>query len=404
MSLNKQCLLDLLQKKKAIISSMHQMQFDKYCSFLSIATEIKKIKSHYTPERKPSNLIDTLGINENGHSAVLAEILNFKEQGRYVFLDNFIHVAVGYELLFNHQTVSIKAEYERIDVFIFDDSQCLIIENKINNAADQPEQLKRYIEKCKFRGYQEENIHLLYLTDMGSQKDLSATLSIYAENFKEKAAVVAYHPTIIEWLTSSVLPNIRNKDNDFYCFSSQYIDHLNGRFFKRPKDEIMNNEINEFISKQFGLKEDNLAENVTKLEGELKLVNELQSRMNTILLEQKEKTFKKWALDLKKDFPLMDVREGKEGELTKVGVLINDGFIKYSILIEKDNSSIYFGVGRHFTGEEKFNDNVIQSLGSLLSTGFKSSPWWYGWKYTSYEKGYSNLCQLINDYLMINQE
>ena len=397
MSLNKQCLLDLLQKKKAIISFIHQMKFDKYCSYLSITTEIKKIKSHYTAERKSSNLIDTLGINENGHSAILADILSFKEHGRYVFLDDFIHVVLGCELLFNHQTASIKAEYERIDVLIFDDNQCLIIENKINNAADQPEQLKRYIDKCKSRGYQEENIHLLYLTDMGSQKDLSATLSIYAENFKEKVAVVAYHPTIIEWLTSSVLPNIRNKDNDFYSFSSQYIDHLNGRFFKRPKDEIMNNEINDFISKQFGLKEDNLSENVTKLEDELKLANELQSRMNTILLEQKEKTFKKWALDLKKDFPLMDVREGKEGELTKVGVLINDGLIKYSILIEKDNTSIYFGIGKHFTDDEKLSDDVIKSLNPSLLIGFKSSPFWYGWKYTSYEKGYLKLTQLIND-------
>lgn len=129
--------------------------------------------------------------------------------------------------------------------------------------------------------------------------------------YLKKKKVTAYHPTIIEWLTSLVLPNIRNKDNDFYCFNSQYIDHLNGRFFKRPKDETMNNEINDFISEQFGLKEDNLTENITKLEDELKSVNELQSRMNTILLEQKEKVFKKWALELKKDFPLMEVRESQ---------------------------------------------------------------------------------------------
>ncbi|ENN8404562.1 TPA: PD-(D/E)XK nuclease family protein [Proteus mirabilis] len=403
MNPNKQCFLDLLQKKKVIINFINQITFDKYRLFLSIADEIGKIKSHYVPVRKSSNLIDILGIYENGHSAILAEILNFKEKGEYILLNDFIHSVLGYELLFNHQTLRIVAECDRIDILIYDEKQCIIVENKINNAIDQPEQLKRYIDKCKFKGYKEENINILYLTDMSIKKDLSKTLSNYSEYFKEKIKIIAYHPTIIEWLTSSVLPNIKNKDNDFYCFNSQYIDHLNGRFFKRPKDETMNNEINDFISKQFDLKEDNIAENITILESELKLLNELQSRMNTIILEKKEKIFKKWTSELKRDFPLMEVKEGKEGELTKTGILINNNFGKFSILIEKNNSCIYFGIGKHFTDEEQLNDNVIKSLSSLLSFGFKSSPWWYGWKYTSYERGYSDLCQLINDFLTIQE-
>ncbi|QNH66050.1 PD-(D/E)XK nuclease family protein [Proteus vulgaris] len=108
---------------------------------------------------------------------------------------------------------------------IQDGKNCLIIENKINDAVDQQEQLKRYIDKCKEKGYIDENIHLLYLVSMNAEKYLNAPLSTYAESFKEKTKVASYHPTLIEWLESSVLPNIKHKDNDFYCFNSQYIDY-----------------------------------------------------------------------------------------------------------------------------------------------------------------------------------
>lgn len=398
----KQLLSIILQKKKAITIFITNITLNNYGLLLSTANKVQKIKSHYIPERKSTNLIDTLGINENGHSTLLAEILNFTEKKEYVFLNDFVHSALGFELIFDHQTVSIKAEDERIDLLIFDANNCLIIENKINNAIDQPEQLKRYIDKCKARGYQEENIHLLYLTDMKHEKDLSTTLSNYAESFKEKSKVIAYHPSIIDWLASSVLPNIRHKDNDFYCFTSQYIDHLNGRFFKRPEDSVMNNEINEFICEQFGLKEGDLSENINKLEEELKSVNELQSRMNTILSEQKEKIFSEWALKLRQDFPILNVQEGKEGELTKTGILFNNEPGKFSILIEKTVSSVYFGIGKHFTGEPQLNDDVDLLIRPLMN-GFRRSEWWYGWKNTSYEKGYYELCQLINDYLIMDK-
>ncbi|WP_318839901.1 hypothetical protein [Providencia sp. PROV100] len=72
-----------------------------------------------------------------------------------------------------------------------------------------------------------------------------------------------------------------------------------------------------------------------KLESELKQVNELQSRINTILSQQKEDIFKKWTSALREDFPLLNVQEGKEGELTKTGVLIENGSDPFSILIEK---------------------------------------------------------------------
>ncbi|MCU9581967.1 hypothetical protein [Proteus mirabilis] len=160
----------------------------------------------------------------------------------------------------------------------------------------------------------------------------------------------------------------------------------------------MNNEINEFIYQQFDLKEGCSVENVEKLESELKQANELQSRINTILSQQKEDIFKKWTSALREDFPLLNVQEGKEGELTKTGVLIENGSNAFSILIEKTNSSVYFGIGKHFTGQDKLNENVM-SLVSPLMGSFRRSEWWYGWKNTTYEKGYIDLCKLIKEYL-----
>ena len=45
---------------------------------------------------------------------------------------------------------------------------------------------------------------------------------------------------------------------------------------------------------------------------------------------------------------------------------------------------------------DKLNNDLKDILNNVLE-GFKESPWWYGWKNTSFQNGYSRLKSLINE-------
>lgn len=100
---------------------------------------------------------------ENYHSAIISELLN--EQGSHgqgnLFLKIFIDVVnpridkenksrnLNNELNYFDKSISVTEKHtdknDRIDVFIEDKNQVLIIENKIG-AEDQKEQIKRYFD------------------------------------------------------------------------------------------------------------------------------------------------------------------------------------------------------------------------------------------------------------------
>lgn len=91
-------------------------------------------------------------------------------------------------------------------------------------------------------------------------------------------------------------------------------------------------------------------------------------------------------------------------QLTKVGVIFNFKGNKISALIEKNNSSIYFGLGKHFTEDNNLNAEMKKISTIILDGGFKLSEWWYGWKYTSYENAFSDLCHVIDETLNMIKE
>ena len=67
---------------------------------------------------------------------------------------------------FNYQNASVEREPEKIDLLIYDEKKAIIVENKINFACDQTNQLPRYYEKIidPNGDYQKEVIKIVYLT------------------------------------------------------------------------------------------------------------------------------------------------------------------------------------------------------------------------------------------------
>lgn len=342
-----------------------------------------------------ANLADILKPSENSHSLILKKILSYKRNGVNIFVKSLFSELFKYEILFDYSDISVFTEKYRIDLLIKDKRSAIIIENKIHNAIDQEEQLRRYIDIIKHIGISEENIFIIYLTGTDKKIYPSESLSKYNNLFKERTVVASFSTDILSWLVECVSPNVRNEDNSFQYFISQYTEHLKN-FFKR--DDPMSMKINDFIMAELKLNNDTPDFNVTAILDEIKNVTEVQNYLNKLLSEQKEQSFDHWYRQLITDYPSLNIiRNSKKGSLTKIGVLFEIDGHQFSVLIEKDINTIYLGISRHFTDDEVYSDYVRELSEKISDTGYKESEaWWYAWHYTSYESGYSELCYLIN--------
>lgn len=177
------------------------------------------------------NIFKVCGVNhyENTHSAILAEFLNPNGSHglKHQFLQAFIEI-LGKDFTlesFNVEKANVKTEHAtsegRIDIFIEDDeNNVIIIENKIY-AGDQWEQLKRYDNFAQnHTNYTEEipkKYQIFYLTLFGEKASEQSAGDIEYQ-------CISYEKIIIEWLEkclhiSTRYPMVRET-------IAQYINHL----------------------------------------------------------------------------------------------------------------------------------------------------------------------------------
>ncbi len=164
---------------------------------------------------------------ENFHSEILASILSpvgyHDENVLYLHLFiEFLNTHYGFSIACsNYQNSWVDTEVMgRIDIGIFDrvSKKCIIIENKINDAPDMPDQLKRYYESCTGNGYEVDAI--IYLSIDGKKKapnfdgkSFEVTRSVGANFGKE-------NDLINGWLIKC---KVKSSTDDGSSFLHQYI-------------------------------------------------------------------------------------------------------------------------------------------------------------------------------------
>lgn len=112
---------------------------------------------------------------ENFHSDVIAILVNPEERHghRSQYLDLFLDFLINKSVLINkddYAQCDITREQGRIDIWIKDNTskKSIIVENKINNAVDQENQLENYFNHAKRAGFEVDSI--VYLTLNESKK------------------------------------------------------------------------------------------------------------------------------------------------------------------------------------------------------------------------------------------
>ncbi|MBQ2354926.1 MAG: PD-(D/E)XK nuclease family protein, partial [Treponema sp.] len=236
------------------------------------------------------NLIDELHANENAHTRILLKLLDYESNQKKVILEEFLNLLN--EKLVNQKIpilddYRITGQFEFIDGYIWSDSKkvAIIIENKINWACDQNEQIQRYIETAKQYGIDEKNIFVVYLTDNGKKKADDCSFTDYAKKMLDWKDPENQGRYIESNYLNDILPFLYeifdklsfSKENVLKAAIFQYIDYLEGRFGMRKNEKEYNMAMNSDILKIL-----NLDENLSKKEKFDKIVELQRELWNTL--------------------------------------------------------------------------------------------------------------------------
>lgn len=214
--------------------------------FENIDKEIQRIEQER--QNNGFNLFTISSYNsylENFHSDVIALLLSPKE--RHLQKERFFKLFLyflkeKYGIIIdesNYQNYEVLREKGRIDIWIKDkiSRKYIIIENKINDAVDMPNQIERYYDYALEKGYLVDSIVYLTLNGkknapkVGREEIDSRVIDVTAFSQDEKNLCNG-------WLFNCYIEAKERKDDDSSTFIYQYI-----KLIKHMSLIVMDNEL-----------------------------------------------------------------------------------------------------------------------------------------------------------------
>lgn len=165
----------------------------------------------------------------------------------------------------------------------------VIIENKINWAADQETQIDRYIDTVINEGIPEDKIYVVYLTDDGSKKIWDGSFSLEGknilgyvdENKPGRFIELNYRDDIMQLLNMTLKQLPPDRENILVSAITQYNDYLEGRFRMRKSEKEYNDAMNKSLIEILNL----TGTKQEKFEAIKKLQQEFSSRLEAVKYE-----------------------------------------------------------------------------------------------------------------------
>lgn len=348
--------------------------------FIKKFTEIKKKNASLLQYNL--NLIDELHANENAHTRILLKLLDYESNQKKVILEEFLNLLN--EKLVNQKIpilddYRITGQFEFIDGYIWSDSKkvAIIIENKINWACDQDEQIQRYIETAKQYGIDEKNIFVVYLTDTGIKKAADYSFTDYAKKMLDWKDPENQGRYIESNYLNDILPFLYeifdklsfSKENVLKAAIFQYIDYLEGRFGMRKNEKEYNMAMNSDILKIL-----NLGENLSKKEkfdkiGELQweLWNTLDNVKNEVYPDRPDVRLHDYYECFKnknEPFDKIWIWSQGQGLIFENCKKFTDYELKFEIYPKDDGTDIFFKIQEEIE-DKNFIKNILEKMNIL---------------------------------------
>lgn len=355
------------------------MNNEELKSILELVDYYRGIKRQMD-EKQPYhlNVIDELYINENGHSRILAKLLQYKtENERYDILESLLGFIAEYMKNENFSGIKVNQpeitqEKERIDLWVRERGQyAIIFENKIYNAADQDAQLCRYIDKTKEYGFREDQIYVVYLSQNGEKPDEQSWGS-YEKTFQNRYVNLSFREHIQHWLKEQVLPNVKIKETVLRSAIEQYIDYLDGLFDLRTQNSTIKMETEKMIVERLNI---DLFENdfdkVHFLQNKIEEVNELYNQLvnlkNRYYQEARKRVLVPHIQRWKEEITILYPKFEKSKEDGHVGLLMPFRGDYVNVRISEDNDrQMYCQIDKYKHDNMELAAELMQIMHSCL--------------------------------------
>lgn len=372
-------------------------------------SEFKRLKSEIN-DKLPYhlNIIDELHANENANSRILNKLLQYTEKGEYPFLKSFLKSLGNDFANIKIQKPQFHTEKDRIDVSIKETGRyAIIIENKIHGAIDQEGQISRYIKVLEQKGFNRDQIFILYLTREGGSPSEDSFLKKDKEEFKNRYLEISFKNEITPWLEDNILPLCRYKDTMLISGIQQYIDYLKGLFHQRENEKIMDNEMKKLLEND--LTDGNINFREIGMDIAFKMIKEKKEDLSYIsnLYTQIQKEILRGDYDnrsakVESVFPRCVIRHNIDTDSSYFfwGIEMsykNEHFLCAIGLDGIDDNTPYYGITARVDKESvkiKTIEDLVEDNKNIFLDSAKS-PRWYCYIRTSRDSMIDNLIDLV---------
>ena len=213
-------------------------------------------------------------LKETAHSRILYRILHDRNMQKR-FVEHFLpNMDCSFE--------SIQIPYpdrHRIDLTIKSDKFFLIIENKINNALEQTNQIDRYVRIAQ-KTYPDEQIYVLYLGGETNICPSEKSLSVDVRNLLgDRIILKNYKNDIAPWIASVYEQIDFNAQPFLKSTLLSYKTYLDNKY----KLNKMNNKLDKALIETFGLDSMAISEKINIIEDQIDNIDKIRERLSSLL-------------------------------------------------------------------------------------------------------------------------
>ena len=215
---------------------------------------------------------------ETGHSLVLADMLKHPLI-QFSFLESFLNIQSG--------CLMATAETDRVDVALKGDDIFVIIENKVNAAQEQKNQVYRYVHDIGIDkyGYDLSQIYVIYLNPYNRIPPSAYSLceennqnNVFNELGEDHYTIQSYKYDVTSWLRGLSIEN----EPHIASALDQYIDFLENKFHTSQSDKAMNKEIKELLLKELQIENISAEKQIEALDMQASKINELLASIDEL--------------------------------------------------------------------------------------------------------------------------
>lgn len=370
-----------------------------------ITVFINKFVETYQKEKEKLpyniNLVELIKANENAHSRILCKLLQYKnDKGKYEILENLTqYIQNKYPEKEDFQRIKVKKpkitqEIKRIDLWIRDNDYAIIIENKINWAIDQEEQLASYIKTTEDYGFKAKPIYVIYLTLTYEKEATNNSWGKYINSsiYQNRYLQLSFKDDILPWLKEKLMPQINEKEKGLCVALEQYIDYFEGKFCLKKINIEMTKELQNSIKTNLKLDE-NFDDNIKKLD---EVINQLTFARKIAFLQQWQEQLEKYYEDQE-----TEIDEDEMVVLRKPIVLTDGNYPKVYYPFNGYKAAIQYGINDSepiygvVWDDTKNNQKLKEELSKKGIKETRGSDWWYCQEKTTEENALKKLKELI---------